>query len=49
MPPAAVRSRAQFLLEGERSTAFFLGLERATQEKQKLMTFTKREWDIDRG
>lgn len=33
---AAVRSRSQALLEGERSTAFFLGLEKVTQEKQHM-------------
>lgn len=33
---AVVRSRAQYVVEGERSTAFFLGLERQKQERSFL-------------
>jgi len=46
---AAVRSRAQFLLEGERSTAFFLGLERATQEKQKFRHLRNENGTLTEG
>ena len=35
---AAIRSRVQYMLEGERCTAFFLGLEKQKQNKNNIQS-----------
>ena len=43
---AIVRSRAQYAVEGERSTAFFLGLEKVKQEKCYLESLENKDGQV---